>query len=164
MRLKFSWVFYICVRKNHYFDNKRNQWVGLNFCNELLLYWTIASNINGVSMQKFYSSLIFFLCIFSCSFTCQHGKGTDNPYTSLPFLPNHKHSEIYLQFCIWGYFVLLLITAHAITKLLLSEIDQPLEISNFSWFVDIMSDLITAISHRQVVDLNLYQLSAYHCK
>ena len=68
MRLKFSWVFYICMRKKHYFDNKRNQWVGLNFCNELLLYWTISSNINGVRMQKFHSSLIFFSLRFFLQF------------------------------------------------------------------------------------------------
>ena len=52
------------MRKNHYFDNKRNQCVGLNFCSELLLYRTIASNVNGIRMQKFHGSLVLFLCVF----------------------------------------------------------------------------------------------------
>ena len=44
---------------------------------------------------------------------------------------------------------------------MLSETNQPLEISNFILIVDIMSDLIKVISYRQVVDLNSQQLSSY---
>ena len=54
------------------------------------------------------------------------------------------------------------ITGYIIAMLLLNEIYQPLEISSFNLLVHIMSDLITAISYRQVVDLNSHQLSSYN--
>ena len=50
IRLKFSRVFYICVRRNHYFDNKRTRWIGLTFFKKLLLYRTITSKLNEVRM------------------------------------------------------------------------------------------------------------------
>ena len=45
---------------------------------------------------------------------------------------------------------------------MLSETYQALEISNFILLVDIMSDRIKAISHRQVVDANSQELSSYN--
>ena len=51
-----------------------------------------------------------------------------------------------------------------ITKLLLDKIYQPLEISSFISFVDIIAYLITAISLIQAVDLNPYQPSPYNYK
>ena len=45
---------------------------------------------------------------------------------------------------------------------MLSETYQALEISNFILLVDIMSDRIKAISHRQVVDVNSQELSFYN--
>ena len=53
--------------------------------------------------------------------TGQQWKGVDHLYSSLSLLPNHKHSDIYLQFYIWYVDVMLLIALHAITRLLLNE-------------------------------------------
>ena len=67
IRLKFSSVFYIYVRKNHYFDNKCNRWIGFACFRKLLLYRNsnfVTSNVNEVRMQESHSGLILF-CAFS---------------------------------------------------------------------------------------------------
>ena len=83
------------MRKNNYFNKKCTRWIGLTFFKILLFYRTVNSNVNGVRMQKFHSSLIFILCIFFCKFRWQYGKRGRNLYSSLPFLSTHKHSDIY---------------------------------------------------------------------
>ena len=94
--------FCIYMRKNYYFDNKHSCWIGLNFFKKLLFYRTIASHINGFRMQQFHSGLTFFLCILFCRFTWKHGKEGDNFYSSLPFLPTHKHSKFESMWKFWS--------------------------------------------------------------
>ena len=101
---------------------------------------------------------LFCLRVFFCRFRGQHGKGGDNIYSSLPYLPTHKHSDIYLQFCISDDY---LIIPHLIFRL--HEIYQPVEISKFTLLVDIITYLIKANSHTQVLVLNSHQLSSYNC-
>ena len=77
----------------------------------------------------------------------------------LSFPPNHKNSNNYLPFCIWDGYLLFLTATHVIARHLLNNIHQTLEIGiwlnvNFMLLFDIISDLITAIFHREVVDLN----------
>ena len=63
----------------------------------------------------------------------------------------------YLHFCIWDDNLLVL---HLITRLLLNDIYQPLEIGNFNLLVDIISGFMTENSHREVRNFNSYQLSS----
>ena len=72
-------------------------------------------------------------------------------YAEKSLLPNH-----YLHFCIWDDNLLVL---HLITRLLLNDIYQPLEIGNFNLLVDIVSGFMTENSHREVRNFNSYQLS-----
>ena len=72
-------------------------------------------------------------------------------YAEKSLLPNH-----YLHFCIWDNNLLVL---HLITRLLLNDIYQPLEIGNFNLLVDIVSGFMTENSHREVRNFNSYQLS-----
>ena len=65
IRLKFSSAFFIFMRKNYYFDNKRTRWISLTFFKKLILYCTTMSNVNRVRMRKFYISLTYFFSAFS---------------------------------------------------------------------------------------------------
>ena len=73
-------------------------------------------------------------------------------YAEKSLLGNH-----YLHFCIWDDNLLVL---HLITRLLLNDIYQPLEIGNFNLLVDIVSGFMTENSHREVRNFNCYQLSS----
>ena len=67
IRLKFSLFSFVCMRKNHYFDNKHTRWIGLACFRKLLLYRTLnftTSNVNKVRMQKFHNGLTFFYVFF----------------------------------------------------------------------------------------------------
>ena len=88
-------------------------------------------------------------------------KRGDHIYSSLA-LPLDELSEIYLQFCIWDDYLLLSTAAHVITTLVLDEIYAPLEIKfwlniAFVFLVDLISDSMIVVSHRKVVNLNLFQ-------
>ena len=67
-------------------------------------------------------------------------KGRDHFYSSLPFPPTHKHSEIYLLFC----YLLFLIVAHLTTTLTLNFNLNGLMLISFCLLI--LSDLITPIS------------------
>ena len=54
--------------------------------------------------------------------TVQQGKGGDHVYSTLPLPPAHKHSDIYLQLCMWDDYHLFLITLLVFTRLPLNEI------------------------------------------
>ena len=77
------------------------------------------------------------------------------PYHFYPLTKCHK-----FVYSFASEITTLLITAHIIARLI--ETDQPLEISNFNLLVDIISYVITVISHRQIVNLNSYQLLSYN--
>ena len=162
MRLKFSCVFYIYVRKNHCFDSKCTRWIGFTFFEKLLLYRAITWNIKGVRMQKFHSSLTF----FSVSFLLQSNRKAWNDRRQSFFpstVSNHSQKFRHL-FAVLHLRWLPSITGHVIARFLLNEIYQPLEISNFSLLVDIMPDFIIAISHKLLGNLSSYQLASYSCK
>ena len=77
----------------------------------------------------------------------------------------HEHSDIYLQLCKWDDYPLTFNCRHVITRLLLVEIYHTLEFRiqlnvKLILLVDIISDLITAISYKEAVDLNSYQPSS----
>ena len=56
-------------------------------------------------------------------------KEMDYLYSSLVLLPSHKHSDIYLQFCIWDVCLIFVILAHVISRTLPGKIFQTLGIS-----------------------------------
>ena len=64
--------------------------------------------------HTFSSIRVFFHRHWQC--TGQQGKWEDYLYSSLPPPPDHEHSDIYLQFCIWDDYFLLLIALHVISR------------------------------------------------
>ena len=64
-------------------------------------------------------------------FTEQHRTEGIHPCFSLSLTPTHKHKhgDIYLQLYIWNVYLLFLIAAHVLTRLLLDEIYPPVEIN-----------------------------------
>ena len=128
IRLKFSWVFYIYILKNHYFDNKRIRWIGLTFFEKiLLLYRTIASNkwINGDKMQRFHRSLTFLSQQFIFQIYRREWEGGRQSLFLSTIFTRSQLFNYYLSCCIWDNYLLLLITVHVIARLLLSEIYKP---------------------------------------
>ena len=90
-------------------------------------------------------SVVFFLWDSFCRhwwFTLWSEKWAKTFYSSLPFSSTQECSDRYFYFWIWDDYLLLLNLVHVITRPLWNEIYQPLEISKFISFVDIMSDLI----------------------
>ena len=81
-----SWVFYIYMLKIITSIT--------NIFNELVK--TIISNVNEVRVQKFQSSLTFFICIFFERYIGQRGKCKNNLYSSLSFLSTQTYFGIYL--------------------------------------------------------------------
>ena len=72
-------------------------------------------------------SLFNFFCLFLFFFLrtlkihMMADKAKDDSYSSLIHPPAHHHWDIYLQLCIWGDSVLLLIAEHVINRLLKRE-------------------------------------------
>ena len=56
-------------------------------------------------------------------------------YSILPLPPAHKHSDIYLQLCMWGDYHVFLIATLVFTRLLLDEIYHLIELP-FDWLID----------------------------
>ena len=68
-------------------------------------------------------------------------------YFTLPLLPAHEHSDIYLQLCMWGEYHVFVVATLVFTRLLLDEIYQlmelPLDWSNDdAIFVCLLDELI----------------------
>lgn len=80
----------------------------------------------------------------------KQGRGRCHLYSSLPF---NETSEIYQQFCNWDCSLIFSVAAHAITRLSVNKIYQPLGIS-----------IKNQISPRQMVDLFPHRLSLYYPK
>ena len=68
----------------------------------------------------------FFLSGFSFTYTddSQDSRGREGTifYSTLPLLPAHEHSDIYLQLCTWDDYHIFLIAPFVFTRLLLDEI------------------------------------------
>ena len=75
---------------------------------------------------KFTLFTFFFLSGFSFTDTddSQDSRGREGAifYSTLPLPPVHKHSDIYLQLCIWDDYHIFLIAPLVFTRLLLDEI------------------------------------------
>ena len=56
-------------------------------------------------------------------------------YSTLPLPPAHKHSDIYLQLCMWDDYHIFLIATLVFTRLLLDEIYHLIELP-FEWLID----------------------------
>ena len=85
---------------------------------------------------------VFFVCFFLSGFSF---KDTDNSqdsreregtifYSTLPLLPVHKHSDIYLQLCTRDNYHIFLNPTFLITRLLLDEIYHLIELL-FDWLM-----------------------------
>ena len=82
------------------------------------------------SMTNF--QLLFFP--FNRQLTGQWGKGEDHFYFCLPFPPAHKHSDMYLQLCMWDDYRIFLIARLLTTRMLLDEIYHLFELP-FDWLM-----------------------------
>ena len=58
----------------------------------------------------------------------------NNIYSTLPLLPAHEHSNIYMQFCMWDDYHVFLITTLVFTRLVLDDIYLLLELP-FDWLM-----------------------------
>ena len=56
-------------------------------------------------------------------------------YSTLPLQPANKHSDIYLQLCMWDDYQVFLIAMIVFTRLLLNEIYHLIELP-FEWLID----------------------------
>ena len=63
-------------------------------------------------------------------------------YSILPLPPAHKHSDIYLQLCMWDDYHIFLIAPLVFTRLLLDEIYHLIELP-FDWWCDVKFCLFT---------------------
>ena len=128
-------------------------------------------------MQKSYLAhkLFFFLLGFSFTGTGDSQDSTGREGTifhSTQLLPPaHKHSDIYLQLCIWDDYHTFLIATPVFTRLLLDEIYHLIELP-FDWLIDnamfvyLLDDLILGFcySNGKSVDLNSHWLSPLYYK
>ena len=98
-------------------------------CNRLL----VPVRVTYFNMERF-----FFLSGFSFTDTddLQDSKGREGTifYSTLPFPPAHKHSDIYLQLCMWDDYHIFLIAPLVFTRLLLDEIYYFIELP-FDWLM-----------------------------
>ena len=100
--------------------------------------------------------LFFFLSRFSFADTndSQDSSGREGTifYSTLPLPPAHKHSDIYLQLCMWDDYHVFLISTLVFSRLLLDEIYHLIELP-FDWltdnvmFVCLLDDLIRGFCH-----------------
>ena len=87
-------------------------------------YFLTLSNIHD---EAFWEA-VFFQSLFLSQTLAIHwkeGKGRGYLYSSLPHSSTHKHSDIYLQLCIWDDYSVFSITVHAITRLTVARCDFP---------------------------------------
>ena len=86
---------------------------------------------------RFFLVYFFYQGFFSQTLTTHRtagkGKGTIF-YSTLPLLPAHKYSDIYLQLCMWDDYHIFLITSLVFTRLLLDEIYHLIELP-FDWLM-----------------------------
>ena len=91
------------------------------------------------SFIAFSQNCTFFLSGFS--FTdidySQDSRGSEGTivYFTLPLLPAHEHSDIYLQLYMWGDYHVFLVATLVFTRLLLDEIYQLMELP-LDWSID----------------------------
>ena len=82
--------------------------------------------------------LFFFLSGFSFTETddSQDSRGKEGTifYSTLPLPPAHEHLDIYLQFCIWDDYHIILIATLVFTRLLVDEILPSYRIT--IWLID----------------------------
>ena len=98
--------------------------------------------------------LIFFLSVFSFTDTgdSQDSRGREGTifYPSLPLPPAHKHSDIYLQLCMWDDYHIFLIVSLVFTRLLLNKICHLIELpfgDVILIFVCLLDDLILSFCY-----------------
>ena len=123
---------------------------------ELLIYlanhfWSVVTSTNSlvslqyrdittVTLYYLYSItiILFFLSGFSFTDTevSQDGRGREGTmfYSSLPLLPAHRHSDIYLKYCMRDGYQAFLITLVVTTRLLLDKIYHYIELP-FDWLL-----------------------------
>ena len=86
--------------------------------------------MNSYSFILFFSIRVFFHRHWL--FTGQQGKTIF--YSNLPLPLAHKHSDIYLQLCIWDEYQVFLIASLVFTRQLLNEIYRLIELP-FDWLM-----------------------------
>ena len=89
---------------------------------------------------NFYFNINFFFFLSGFSFTStdnsQDSSGRERTifYSTLPLPPAHKHSDIYLQRCMWDDYHIFLNAPLVFTRLLLNEIYHLIELP-FDWLM-----------------------------
>ena len=77
-------------------------------------------------------------------------------YSNLPLPPAHKHSDIYLQLCMWDDYHVFVIATLVFTRLLLNEIYHLIELP-FDWLIDnamfvcLLDDLILVFCYSNLI-------------
>ena len=124
----------------------------------------------------------FFFFLSGFSFTdsdnSQNSRGREGTIfnSTLPLPLAHKHSDIYLQLCMWDDYHIFLIATLVFTRLLLDDILPPYRItiylidwwcevcfSLFTWWFDTRF-LLQQSWYRKPVDSNLHRLSLLYYK
>ena len=120
-----------CVIKKKFSETKHNS------INNMLL-WSKLKLYNCYCYFSTPSYYYFFLSGFSFTGTddSQDSRGREGTifYSTLPLPPAHKHSDIYLQLCMWDDYHMFLIALLVFTRLLLNEIYRLIKLP-FDWLM-----------------------------
>ena len=99
----------------------------------------LVPNTENIIMVKLKKKIKFFFSIgfsFTDTDNSQDSRGREGTifYSTLPLPPAHKHSDIYLQLCMWDEYHIFSIATLVFTRLLLGEILPPYQIT--IWMID----------------------------
>ena len=96
----------------------------------------ISPTLTVLPKQIFMSYLPLFFFFLSGFFLSQDSRGREGTflYSTLPFPPAHKHSDIYVQLCTWDDYHIFLIATLVFTRQLLDEIYHLIELL-FDWLM-----------------------------
>ena len=113
--------------------------------------------VNGDSRLRVKS---FFLSGFSFTDTddSKNSRGKECLYSSLPFPPTHKHSEIYLQLRMWDNYHVILVAPLVTTRLYSMRFSTLLNYYLIIWVLTLYSLVVTKKSHilKQTCSLLIY--------
>ena len=115
------------------------------------------SNFKLFTITNFFLSG-FSLAVFIDTDDSQDSRGGERVifYSTQPLPPTHKHSDIYLQRCMWDDYHVFLIATIAFTRLLVNEIYNLIELP-FDWlvvdamFVCLLDDLILGFYYSNLI-------------
>ena len=115
----------------------------------------------ALSIKRDHKVFIYTFFLYSFSFAnngdsqnSRERKGTS--LITVPFSPTHKHSDIYLQLCIWDFYLVFVMAVHVITRLLLLELVFNWMLNAF--FFSLLCETVL-ICHRQNVVIISHRLS-----